>query len=214
MQWGALLLSLAALYAGFKFTGYTKENESLKFLGLSIASFVLAFTQLSVVIDDLLDFYGLTMYSSVIVEWGHIISLAFILSALAVFIRQSKPVFAQFPLVYAALPLLIIFSYILVQNTYALKDWLLSIYQAGAILVALLMYSVYTYKDQRYVYILSGVVLFLFTFLIFWYIPGVQENAPWAWQLSFIGSVLLSVYGYDYARKMGQSKKAGANIQS
>lgn len=213
MQWGALLLSLAALYAGFKFTGYTNENESLKFLGFSIASFVLAFTQLSVVIDDWLDFYGLTMYSSVIVEWGHIVSLAFILSALAIFIRQSKPVFAQFPLVYAALPLLIIFSYILVQNTYALKDWLLSIYQAGAILVALLMYSVYTYKEQRYMYILSGAVLFLFTFLIFWYFPGVQENAPWVWQLSFIGSVLLSVYGYDYARKMGQSKKAGANIQ-
>lgn len=214
MQWGALLLSLAALYAGFKFTGYTKENESLKFLGFSIASFVLAFTQLSLVIDAWLDFYGLTMYSSVIVEWGHIIALAFILSALAIFIRQSKPVFAQFPLVYAALPLLIIFSYILVQNTYALKDWLLSIYQAGAILVALLMYSVYTYKEPRYMYILFGVVLFLFTFLIFWYIPGVQENAPWVWQLSLIGSMLLSVYGYDYARKMGQPTKARANFQS
>ena len=214
MQWGALLLCFAALYAGFKFTGYTKENESLKFLGFSIASFVLALTQISVLIDGWLDYYDLTLYSPVIVEWGHIIALAFVLSALAVFIRQSKPVFAQFPLVYAALPLLIIFSYILVQNTYALKEWLLSIYQAGAILVALLMYSVYTYKEQRYMYILSGVVLFLFTFLVFWYVPGVQEDTPWIWQLFFLGSLLLLVYGYDYARKMGQEMKAGVSVQT
>lgn len=210
MQWGALILGLIATYTGFKFIGFTQKNESLKFLGLCIASFVLAFSQICIVIDNWLGFYDLTMYSDIIVEWGHIVALAFVLSALAIFIRQSKPVFAQFPLVYAALPLLIIFSYFLVQNTYALKEWLLSIYQAGAILVALLMYSVYTYKEQRYIYILSGVVLFLFTFLIFWYIPGIQEDMPWIWKLFMGFSLLLTVYGYEYAQKIGKA----ANIKA
>lgn len=205
MQWGALLLSLVALYVGFKCLGFTQQNESLKFLGLCIASFVLALSQISIVLDGWLAFYELTMYSGVIVEWAHIIALAFVLSALAIFIRQSKPVFAQFPLVYAALPLLIIFSYILVLNTYALKEWLLSIYQAGAILVAILMYAVYTYREQRYAYILGGVVLFLFTHLIFWYIPGVQDNYSWVWRLFLCLSLLMTLYGYKYAEKEGKS---------
>lgn len=201
MQWGALILLFISFYAGYKFVGFTKENESLKFLGLSIASFVLALTQISLLIDDWLGTYGLTLYSTVIVEWGHIIALAFVLSALAVFIRQSKPVFAQFPLVYTALPLLIILSYFLVQNTYALKDWLLSIYQAGAIFVALLMYSVYTYKEIRYMYILFGVMLFLITYLLFWYVPGVQGTTPLLWKLFLSSSITLTIYGFDYARR-------------
>jgi hypothetical protein len=201
MQWGALLLFIISLYAGYKFLGFTKKNESLKFLGLSIASFILAFSQFSLLMDDWLGNFDLTMYSDVVVEWGHIISLAFVLSALAVFIRQSKPVFAQFPLIYTALPLLIVLSFFLVQDTYALKDWLFSIYQAGAIFVALLMYAVYSYKEQKYVYILAGVILFLVTFVLFWYIPGVQECTPLLWKAFLSLSIMLTIYGYDYARK-------------
>ena len=200
MEWDALLLSLVGFYSGFKCYRFTKGNDGLKFLGLGIAVFVFALTQLSVVIDGWLDPFGLTLYSGLLVEWGHIISLAFILSALAVFIRQSKPVFAQFPLVYAALPLFIVFSYVLVANTYALKDWLLSIYQGGAILVALLMYSVYTYREQKYMYILVGIILFLITFLMYWYIPGVSEYSAWLWKMFLALSLLLTLYGYEYAR--------------
>lgn len=206
MEWDALLLSLVAFYCGFKCYQYTEGSDSLKFLGLSIATLVFAMTQLSVVIDGWLLPFGFTLYSEVVVEWGHIIALAFVLSALAVFIRQSKPVFAQFPLIYAGLPLFIVLSYVLVLNTYALKDWLLSIYQGGAILVALLMYSVYTYREQKYMYILGGTILFLLTFLLYWYIPGVQENNDWLWK-SFLGlSLIITLKGYDFARKQSTHK--------
>lgn len=212
MEWDALLLSFVGFYCGYKCLGYADGSDRLKFLGLSIAAFVFATTQASVVIDGWLDPLDLTLYSDVVVEWGHIISLAFVLSALAVFIRQSKPVFAQFPLVYAALPLFIVISYVLVANTYALKDWLLSIYQGGAILVALLMYSVYTFRELRYVYILGGIILFLITFLMYWYIPGVSENIGWLWKSSLIFSLLLTLYGYEYAGKKKSSRKE-SNIQ-
>ncbi|MGK7370095.1 MAG: hypothetical protein ACNS64_07750 [Candidatus Halalkalibacterium sp. M3_1C_030] len=212
MEWDALLLSLIAFYCGFKCYSYTEGSDSLKFLGISIAAFVFAMTQFSVVLDGWLDAFGLTLYSGIAVEWGHIISLAFVLSALAVFIRQSKPVFAQFPLVYAALPLFIVLSYVLVANTYALKDWLLSIYQAGAILVALLMYSVYTYREQRYIYILGGIILFLITFLLYWYVPGISDNTSWLWK-TFLGlSFLLTLYGYEYAMKEGSTLKENRKI--
>lgn len=212
MEWDALLLSLIAFYCGFKCYRFTEGSDSLKFLGLSIASIVFATTQASVVIDGWLLNFDLTLYSDVLVEWGHIISLAFVLSALAVFIRQSKPVFAQFPLIYAGLPLFIVLSYILVINTYALKDWLLSIYQGGAILVALLMYSVYTYREQKYMYILAGTLLFLITFLIYWYLPGVHENYAWVWK-SFLGlSLIFTMYGYDYARNRSRDKQKSYQI--
>lgn len=207
MAWDALLLSFVGFYCGYRCFNYSDGSDRLKFLGLSIAALVFATTQASVVIDGWLNAIGLTLYSAVVVEWGHIITLAFVLSALAVFIRQSKPVFAQFPLVYAALPLFIVLSYVLVANTYALKDWLLSIYQGGAILVALLMYSVYTYREQRYMYILGGIILFLITFVIYWYVPGVSENTEWLWQTFLICSLLLTLYGYEYARKKSPSSK-------
>lgn len=206
MHWDALLLSIVGFYCGYRCFNYAEGSDRLKFIGLSIAAFVFATSQASVVIDGWLDPIGLTLYSDVVVEWGHIISLAFILSALAVFIRQSKPVFAQFPLVYAALPLFIVISYVLVANTYALKDWLLSIYQGGAILVALLMYSVYTFREQRYIYILGGIILFLITFLVYWYIPGASENTDWLWKTFLIFSLLLTLYGYEYARKNSPSR--------
>lgn len=212
MEWDALLLSIVGFYCGFRFYSYTGESDNLKFLGLSIATFVFAMTQFSVVMDRWLMAFGLTLYSNLVVEWGHIISLAFILSALAVFIRQSKPVFAQFPLIYAALPLFIVFSYALVSNTYALKDWLLSIYQAGAILVALLMYSVYTYREQRYVYILSGTILFLLTFILFWYVPGVSEYYDWLWKAFLVLSLLMTLYGYDYAKREGQNHPKNVQV--
>lgn len=212
MVWDALLLSLVAFYTGFKCYKYTEENDSLKFLGLSIAAFVFAFTQICLVIDGWLNAYELTLYSDIILEWGHIVALAFILSSLAVFIRQSKPVFAQFPLVYAALPLFIVFSYVLVLNTYALKDWLLSIYQAGAILVALLMYSVYSYREEKYMFILAGVILFLITFILFWYVPGVQESYNWIWK-TFLGlSLLLTQYGYEYVKKQSKTQSQSLKI--
>lgn len=207
MEWDALLLSLVGFFCGYKCYKYTSGSDRLKFLGLSIASFVFAFTQVSIVVDGGLNNFGLTVYSPIIVEWGHIVSLAFILSSLAIFIRQSKPVFAQFPLVYAALPLFIVLSYVLVLNTYALKDWLLSIYQAGAILVALLMYSVYTYREQRYIFILGGIISFLITFILFWYVPGIRNQFSWMWQLLLGISLLLTLYGYDYARKNAAFKE-------
>lgn len=212
MEWDALLLSLIAFYCGFKCLQYTEGSDNLKFLGLSIAAFVFAISQLSVVFDSWLLNFDLTLYSEIVVEWGHIIALAFVLSALTVFIRQSKPVFAQFPLIYAGLPLFIVLSYVLVLNTYALKDWLLSIYQAGAILVALLMYSVYTYREQKYMYILGGTIFFLITFLMYWYIPGVHENHIWLWKSSLGLSLILTIYGYDYAKKKSRDKQKSYQV--
>jgi hypothetical protein len=172
-------------------------QNRLKFLGLAIAGIFFFITQASLVIEGLISGYSLTIYASYIVEWGHILCLSFILSALAVFIRDSKPVFAQFPMVYSGLPLLIVLSYILVTDTFAIKQWLISIYQGGALVVAILMYSVYSYRNNRYVPVLTGIGLFFITFALYWYVPGVSQSYSWIWKLFLSMAMLLTVIGLD-----------------
>lgn len=185
------------MYATVKLYLLFRSQNRLKFLGLTIAGFFFAAIQVVTVVNGFMATQNFSAYSLLLVEWGHILCLSFILSALAVFIRESKPVFAQFPMVYSALPLLIVVSYILVTDTYAIKQWLISIYQGGAILVAVLMYSVYSYRKKEYVPVLGGVSLFFITFILFWYIPGVKESYGWIWKLMLGLSVLAFIHGLE-----------------
>ncbi|WP_176466263.1 hypothetical protein [Aliifodinibius salipaludis] len=153
--------------------------------------------QFSVLLNHLMADPNVTVASEFIVEWGHITSLAFVLSSLAIFIRESKPVFAQFPMIYTALPLLIVISYLLVQDTYAIKTWLLIIYQGGAITVAFLMYSIYTYRRPKYAFILAGVIIFLISYILFWSISEVQGSYQWIWKLLVGAAMIISIFGYE-----------------
>lgn len=198
MPWATFVLLIASTYVALKLLTLTKKRERLKFLGLTIAAGIFWLMQLSHFVDLLIEGNGFSPVANFLMEWGHITCLAFILSSLAVFIRESKPVFAQFPLLYTGLPLLIVLSYLLVKDTYALKTWLISIYQGGAILVALLMYFVYTYRKNEYGIILSGVVIFLFSYMLFWYVPGMQQSYGWIWKLLVAIGMVTVVLGYEH----------------
>lgn len=197
MIWATILLIFVSGYVAAKFFSLTNKRGQLRFLGLTIASAIFTLMQFSVFLDYLMADPNVTAASEFIVEWGHVTSLAFVLSSLAIFIRESKPVFAQFPMVYTALPLLIIISYLLVQDTYAIKTWLLVIYQGGAITVALLMYSVYTYRRTEYAFILAGVILFLISYILFWSISEIQDSYQWIWKLLVGVAMVTSIIGYE-----------------
>lgn len=195
MEWSSLVLFLVALAGAFQSFRLRKYETESKFIGYSIALLVLAITQLAIVLDE-----GLTdvdLYSDDIVEWGHIVILSFILSSLTIFIRHSRPDFAQFPRIYALLPFLIVFSYFLVYDTFTIKQWLISIYQAGGILVALLMYSSYIYKKGReYVTVLGGVLTLLITYILYWFVPGVDDSYQWIWKFLIAASIVIFFFGY------------------
>lgn len=197
MPWFALLLTLVGGYVTIQLITLNKNKRRLKFLGLTIASSIFVLMQLSIVLADATASPSFSTVSAFIVEWGHILCLAFVLSSLVVFVRESKPVFAQFPMIYTALPLLILLSYFLVRDTYALKDWLLAIYQGGAILVSLLMYSVYTYRRNEYAFILGGVGVLLLSYISYWHIPGVSDSEPWIWKLLMVIGLITIISGYQ-----------------
>jgi len=199
MVWATFLLALASAYVAAKLIGLTNNRARLKFLGLTIATSILTIIQLGLLINNFVENTTVEIVTQFIQEWGHVVSLAFVLSSLAVFIRESKPVFAQLPLLYTAFPLLIVISYILVHDTYALKRWLIAIYQGGAILVSLLMYSVYTYRRKEYTMVLLGVVLFLLSYGLFWYVPGISSAYQWIWKLLVGTAMVVTVLGYEQA---------------
>lgn len=201
MIWATLLLICTSGYVAAKLFKLTNQRGQLKFLGLTLASGILLVMQLSIFLDHLMTDPSVASASEFIVEWGHVTSLAFVLSSLAIFIRQSKPAFAQFPLIYTALPLLIIISYVLVQDTYAIKTWLLVIYQGGAITVALLMYSVYTYRRTEYALILTGVIVFLISYILFWSISEIQDAYQWVWKLLVGVAMIICIIGYKQMEK-------------
>jgi len=199
MLWVVLLLLLISGYAAFKLFRFTQNRGRLKFLGLTISAVIFLVMQLSVFIALIINNSDFDTASNIIVEWGQIFCMAFILSSLAIFIRDSKPAFAQFPMAYTALPFLIVFSYYLVKDTYALKNWLLTIYQGGAITVALLMYAIYSYRRKEYNLVLVSAVLFLLSYLTFWYVPGVKENYAWLWKLLLGAGIITAIQGYEHA---------------
>lgn len=206
MPWATFLLIVVSGYVAIKLVGLTNKRGRLKFLGLTIAASIFTIMQLSIFLDVLVKDPGFTSAVELIVEWGHVTCLAFILSSLAIFIRESKPVFAQFPLLYTGLPLLIVISYILVKDTYALKTWLIAIYQGGAITVSLLMYSVYTYRRNEYATILSGISVFLICYLLFWYVPGIKESYAWIWKILVGAGMVVTVLGYEQTEMQNPAK--------
>jgi len=196
MTWSSLFLGFIAVYAAYQCYGFYKGTEKIKYLSLFIALLLLISMQCIEIFDIYLLDSGQSNFAGILIEWGHVLSLSFVLSAMASFIRDSKPAFARYPRAYAALPFLIVISYFLVKDTFAIKDWLISIYQGGAILVAILMYAVYTYREHKYSYILGGTIVILVTFISYWYISFLNESFPWLWKLMFGIGLLTVIYGY------------------
>ncbi|SMO69174.1 hypothetical protein [Fodinibius sediminis] len=200
MLWIDILLLLISGYAAYELVEFARGRGRLKFLGLTIAAIIFAFMQVTVIIGHLVEMSAVATVVTFIIEWSHLISLAFTLSALAVFIRESKPVFAQFPLAYTALPLSIILSYFFVYDSLVLKKWLFFLYQGGALVVSAMMYGIYTYRSKKYILILAGIALFWLCFLLYWGIPALRiTSLAWIWKLLLGGGMVTTLLGYKYA---------------
>lgn len=199
MEWPALILLAGGLYALWKLSLVAARSERLTFRVLLASAVFLCLAQAAVLFAAVLP-EGLAAGMS---EWGHVLLLACVLGALALFVRESKPAFARFPLLYTLLPLLIVISYFLVRDTYALKEWMLAIYQGGALAVALLMYGVYQYRRGGYGRVLGGVALMAAAYAAYWLLPLQDVVRDWSWQLLLAGGLVLLIHGYEQVLPAG-----------
>jgi hypothetical protein len=60
-----------------------------------------------------------------------------------------------------------------------------------------MMYGVYTYRLNKYIYILTGVILFLISFITYWSFSG----GALSWKYIISVAILATVFGYKYAHK-------------
>ncbi len=204
MHWGSLFLLLTGGFGIGSSYYLLRKTDRLKFMALFWTSFIFFFVILSDLLAVVISNSFAEYIISQIIEWGHVYCIALILGALLLFIRESKPEFSRFPRIYAALPITLAASYLLVYNTPVLKTWLLTISEAGAAIVAVVLYGMYSYYEPIYRTIFAGAVIILISFAAHFFIP---ESLNLIWQISLalgIGTLFTGYliadkyYAYDY----------------
>lgn len=201
MPWADFLLALTGGYAAYEFTKFAKGREGLKFLALASAACFFIFIEIAIIIGSFFTSSAVVTVIDFIVEWGQIISLSFILSSLVLLIRETRPSYEQFPLLYGALPFLIIISYFFALESELIRRWLFFIYQGGALVVGLLMYGSKVYQQKRYKMVLIGISGLFLAYLMYWTIPILRNNYPTSWKLVLLAGIVTTAYGYKSAVK-------------
>jgi len=190
----SFVLLIAFIYAAITFIKLFIEKKELVYVFYSLASAALIVTTLINLSVNYLIKFNISQESISI--WGSVVSISFVLCGLMVLIRNSKPEFARFPEVFVGLPILVIISFPFISSTIILKYWLLGIYEACALLVALMMHSVLSKRNAAHLIVLSGIGLFILAYLFYW-LPWEMFNLKnLLWQAVMIIGVIVIIQGY------------------
>jgi len=131
---------------------------------------------------------------------------ALLLVSLANFLREDKPPFARYPFFFTLLPLIVLPVYPFISDTVVIKNWVLALYQFGALAISGLLFSLMSTKDKTYRLMIASVALFAFAWLSKWIIVS-HDSGRWMYTVCVIlGMILASKTFYDKAIYQHQSK--------
>lgn len=143
---------------------------------------------LTITIPYFIDIFEIQLYFDLF-QWGKLISITFYISGLLVLIRESKPVFARFPAYLTALPFVSFIFFPLIIDSIVIKDLINAIYQGGALLVTILIFTINQAKKQKRRYYIIGISLIGAAYLSYWVVFQ-QMNMV---ELHWISEILLSI---------------------
>lgn len=103
-------------------------------------------------------------------RWIQLTSLIFIFSGLLEFIREAKPKFSKFPILLILTPFLTLLIFPLAVNVLVITNMLFLAYQAGSIVVALLLFGLNQYKTKDSLTELLSIVVLGVSFILYWFI--------------------------------------------
>jgi hypothetical protein len=191
------ILLLASIYSATRILlkAY-KEKESVFYLygGAGIA---LIITLLGKPVSSIINNLGINENVESVYIWGSVIAIAFVLSGLMLLIRNSKPEFARFPAVFVGLPILLILSFPFVADSMIIMYWLIGIYEACAIIVAIMMHSVLSLKNKTNYFILGGIGILLMAYLFYWLPVELFRSESALWQTVLAIGIIVLVHGYE-----------------
>lgn len=105
-------------------------------------------------------------------SWSGFLGIVFCICGLLLFIRNSKPVFARFPIFLASLPLMSVLFYPLVMRSLVIDELINAIYQGGALGSALILFSLDHFRNKHKVYFITGILLLALTYFGYWIYPS------------------------------------------
>lgn len=138
---------------------------SILLFGLAILSFLVG------VLIDFINPNGLIIAR----EWGDLLAITLTLCGLFVKIRNSKPIFARFPIYLTALPLLILMFYPMVIDSIVVKQLLQITYQGGALLVSILVISINQYMYKGRGVLLASSFTLLISYILYWFLRDFDQ---------------------------------------
>lgn len=104
-------------------------------------------------------------------DWTLITALATILTGMGLAIREAKPVINRAPAALSFIPFLLLLVHPLIQNTIVVKEMLFSFYSAGALTIALMLFSLSYFRKRIYGALLIATII-LVAGLVSVNIPG------------------------------------------
>ncbi|MBO6793383.1 MAG: hypothetical protein JJ895_05700 [Balneolaceae bacterium] len=135
------------------------------FFGLSALSFTIG-VLLGLINDD---------FTEIAREWGDLLGMTLVLCGLFVKTRNSKPIFARFPMPMTMLPLIGVLFYPLINQAEVIKDLLWITYQGGAIVVAILVISINHLMYKQRALLLLACLILGSSFAIFWFVTIIDR---------------------------------------
>jgi hypothetical protein len=203
MSWSYVPLLVSGILSSYWLFNLAYKNRDGMYALLATATLGMVVHASSEILQLMVELFGYTVVLSQFHEWSRVISISFILSALGMLIRNSKPAFARFPRVFTAIPILIVASYPFAMDTLVLKDWLMGIYEGGALLIAILMYSVLTYYTSHFAAVIPGIAVLTIQFLSYWFLPIANQWPEWIWYSWLAMGMFMLVMGYRYLDNLG-----------
>lgn len=185
-SWLSLLNILVLLFSIYQLATVIAVNRSSFLILLSSAILTYLISNILYLIDDAL---------IVAIRFLNTASLVCILSALFNLIRESKPIFARFPTILGYLPFVILLFIPLILEQPVIYNLILGTFQGGALIVAILIFSINQKNQNSYLLLIIGTIVCLFAFILFWMVPLTEIQITVATELLLITGVLLISLG-------------------
>ncbi len=191
LQWAMIGLATISFYAVYSFYRVMVMKRSLQHILYFSTSILFVLTLILKVIVTL-PHWPMSVDAGYVTDSFQTLTIACLLSALAVVVRDSKPIVTRFPLALSFIPFLLVPSHLIVSHTFVLKELLFGIYEVGAIIVGLLIYGLFSLSDKRYLNIVLGIVCFAIALVLDAVTIPIMISAWITWGLYAIAVILIS----------------------
>jgi hypothetical protein len=188
--WGPLLLITASVYALRCFWMVVRSRNSLEdgmFFGGIVLFIALQLVEITTIVFELTS----AAWVPFLVDALTSLVISTVLCALAIVVRESKPIVTRFPLALTFLPFLLVPAHLAVRDTFVLKDMLYGIYELGAILITVLIFGLKSASDARYRYVLIGTIPLVVSLSLNWFSKHPFPVQATTWVLMALALVLI-----------------------